>query len=88
MEPPPLVQQVLDRGKKGAADYLKNCHSPELLYEVLDRILSHEIFINDEESIDWIKWLMAGGKTPDEFAALGKRYSFFYALCFHMFLIL
>lgn len=72
MERPFFVQQILDRGKKGAADYLKNCGSPELLYQVLDRILSYEVIINDEESIDWIKWLMAGGKTPDEFATLGK----------------
>lgn len=72
MEPPNLVQQIMDRGKKGAADYLKNCRSSELIYEVLDQFLNPDVLINNEESIDWIKWLMAGGKTPDEFTNLGE----------------
>ncbi|XP_065200275.1 E3 ubiquitin-protein ligase Ubr3-like isoform X2 [Planococcus citri] len=75
MEPPNLVQQIMDRGKKGAADYLKNCRSPELIYEVLDQFLNPDVLINNEESIDWIKWLMAGGKTPDEFTNLVKKYN-------------
>ncbi len=65
-------QQILDKGKRGAAEYIKTCRSAEELDRLLNRILSHEISINDNESIDWIKWLMAGGETPDDFAAVGK----------------
>ena len=72
MDPTISVQQIMDRGKKGAADYLKNCRSPELIYKVIDQFLNPDVLINNEESIDWIKWLMAGGKTPDEFTNSGK----------------
>lgn len=62
----------MGKGKRGAAEYIKTCRSPEILNEILDRILSHEISINDSESIDWIRWLMAGGNTPENFTAIGE----------------
>lgn len=68
----PRIQQIVGKGKRGAAEYIKTCRSPEILNEILDRILSHEISINDSESIDWIRWLMAGGNTPENFTALGE----------------
>lgn len=66
------TQHIISKGKRGAAEYIKTCRSPEYLNLVLDIILSHEMSINDNESIDWIKWLMAGGETPDDFSAIGK----------------
>lgn len=71
----PRIQQIVGKGKRGAAEYIKTCRSPEILNEILDRILSHEISINDSESIDWIRWLMAGGNTPENFTALVKKYN-------------
>lgn len=68
----PRIQQIVGKGKRGAAEYIKTSRSPEILNEILDRILSHEISINDSESIDWIRWLMAGGNTPENFTAIGK----------------
>lgn len=68
----PNIQPIVDKGKRGAAEYIKNCRSPEILNQILDTILSHEVPINDRESIDWIKWLIAGGETPDDFTAIGK----------------
>jgi len=74
MECSPRIQQILDKGKRGAAEYIKNSRSPECLDLVLDRFLSHETSIDDNEAIEWIKWLIAGGETPDDFTAIGKFY--------------
>lgn len=68
----PIIQQIVDKGKRGAAEYIKTCRSPEILNHILDTILSHEVPVNDRESIEWIKWLIAGGETPDDFTAIGK----------------
>ena len=65
------VQEILDKGKRGAAEYIKTTRSPEALNLLLDQILSHEVSINDNECIEWIKWLIAGGETPDDFTAIG-----------------
>lgn len=66
-------QQIVEKGKKGAAVHLKNCQSPESLFEFLDNyVLHYEQCIKNIESTEWIKWLMAGGKTPEEFAAQGE----------------
>lgn len=47
----------------GKTDYL-NC--------VLDVILNPEKNIDNLDNIEWCKWLIAGGRTPDEFASIGK----------------
>lgn len=39
----------------------------ELLAVLLNPLKS----IEDTEVVDWIKWLIAGGKTPTEFSNLG-----------------
>lgn len=77
MEYSALVQQIVDKGKRGAAEYIKTSRSPNCLDLVLDRFLNHETPINDNESIEWIKWLIAGGETPDDFTAIGELSVFY-----------
>lgn len=42
------------------------------LDSLLDVILNPNEKIDDAETIDWCKWLIAGGRTPTDFAAIGK----------------
>lgn len=67
----------MGKGKRGAAAYISlttgrdtgGC--PPYLNELLDVLLNPSKPIDDWETIDWCKWLMAGGRTPDEFASTG-----------------
>ncbi|XP_014668803.1 PREDICTED: E3 ubiquitin-protein ligase UBR3-like [Priapulus caudatus] len=65
-------------GKRGAASYFKShCHREsglQQLNELLDTILDPTKPINDWETIDWCRWLMAGGQTPDDFAKTVRLY--------------
>lgn len=73
----PDVQVLMGKGKRGAAAYISlttgrdagGC--PPYLNELLDVLLNPSKPIDDWETIDWCKWLMAGGRTPDEFASTG-----------------
>lgn len=40
--------------------------------ELLNVLLNPLKSIEDTEAVDWIKWLIAGGKSPAEFSSLGK----------------
>ncbi|XP_076043889.1 ubr3 ubiquitin ligase [Oratosquilla oratoria] len=81
------VAQVLHKkGKMYAAKYLRDqClkqaateelhnSTPQVLPELLDLILNPELSIKSCDTIDWVKWLMAGGRTPDEFFNTVRRY--------------
>nr|XP_018904322.1 PREDICTED: E3 ubiquitin-protein ligase UBR3 isoform X2 [Bemisia tabaci] len=76
--PSPAAHVLMKKGKRGAAAYVhSDCAikgSNRLLNEVLDILLNPRKSINEWETIDWLKWLMAGGKTPDEFSNLVRRY--------------
>jgi len=72
------VQVLLGKGKRGAATYIglatgqdTGC-CPQYLNGLLDVLLNPRKSIDDWETIDWCKWLMAGGRTPDEFANIGN----------------
>lgn len=43
-----------------------------LLKLLLDDLLAPDKPIDDLETIDWCKWLIAGGRMPDDFAGIGK----------------
>lgn len=66
-------------GKRGAALYVQSeCNrttDPQALKELLHTLLNPHKPIDELETVDWIKWLIAGGKTPTEFASLGKKMS-------------
>lgn len=67
---------LLQKGKRAAASYIhadcSNNTSPKHLNDVLDNLLNPAKSIDEWETIDWCKWLMAGGRTPDEFSSTGK----------------
>ncbi|KZC09699.1 E3 ubiquitin-protein ligase UBR3, partial [Dufourea novaeangliae] len=51
-----------------------NAGGPQNLNNLLDILLNPSKAIDDWETIDWCKWLMAGGRTPDEFANTVRTY--------------
>lgn len=73
---------LLAKGKRAAAAYVHaDCstnNNPQHLNEILDNLLNPAKAIDEWETIDWCKWLMAGGRTPDEFSSTGLTFA---ALC-------
>lgn len=69
---------LMSKGKRATAAYVRaDCaakRNPEHLKEVLDNLLNPAKRIDEWETIDWCKWLMAGGRTPDEFASTVRAY--------------
>ncbi|CAL7947523.1 unnamed protein product [Xylocopa violacea] len=47
---------------------------PPSLSKLLDEVLNPSKPINDKETINWCKWLIAGGHTPEEFAKTVRMY--------------
>ena len=47
-----------------------NGQSPHM-EAMLDDLLNPEMEIYCSDNIDWIKWLIAGGKSPTEFSSIG-----------------
>ncbi|XP_043683976.1 E3 ubiquitin-protein ligase Ubr3 isoform X1 [Vespula pensylvanica] len=76
------AQVLMNKGKRGAAAYIHaECSNPTIdaagpphLNELLDILLNPSKPIDDWETIDWCKWLMAGGRTPDEYANTVRTY--------------
>ncbi|XP_046744693.1 E3 ubiquitin-protein ligase Ubr3 isoform X1 [Diprion similis] len=80
------AQVLINKGKRGAAAYIHaecsnrtnsniaSSGSPTHLNELLDILLIPSKAIDDWETIDWCKWLMAGGRTPDEFTNTVRIY--------------
>lgn len=50
--------------------------SSDSLRDFLNELLAPVKGINDPETIEWCRWLMAGGLTPEEFANEGKDFSY------------
>ena len=44
----------------------------ESLNIMLDDLLNPEKFIQDTENIEWCKWIIASGKSPNDFATQGE----------------
>lgn len=67
---------LMSKGKRATAAYIHaDCSSdrnPQHLNEVLDNVLNPTKPICDWEMIDWCKWLVAGGRTPDEYSSTGR----------------
>lgn len=77
---------LLAKGKRAAAAYVHadccNATNPQHLNEVLDNLLNPAKAIDEWETIDWCKWLMAGGRTPDEFSSTGLTFTLYDGLAF------
>lgn len=72
--PSPQAQAIMKKGKPSAAEYVhKDCCSnhPQRLNEILDYLLNPTNNINDWDTVDWCRWLVASGHTPDEFTDIG-----------------
>ena len=69
------VEYVLRKGKKYSAQVLKQeCLSkcpPKLLPQISCVMFDVRKSIADWDTIDWISWIIAGGRTPEEFAQEG-----------------
>lgn len=74
---------LMNKGKPQAAAHIRDqCSNTgsgsdgrhRHLDELLDTLLSPGKAIDEWETIDWCKWLMAGGRTPDEFSNTGNKY--------------
>lgn len=66
---------IMDKGPSDGAAFINNeCVNGRRKYldYVLDVILNPEKKIDDLDNINWCKWLIAGGRTPDDFANIGK----------------
>lgn len=70
-------QVLMKKGKRGAAAYIHaecSSGSPRHLGPMLDVLLNPSKAIDEWETIDWCRWLLAGGRTPDEFATVIRSY--------------
>ncbi|CAM1322004.1 UBR3 (predicted) [Pycnogonum litorale] len=69
---------LIRKGKRNAASYLQaECLQSEntpQLFELLSFLLDPDKPIDDWETIEWLRWLMAGGRTPDDFSTTVRRY--------------
>lgn len=78
---------LMKKGKRGAAAYIHaDCSgtaTPNHLNELLDLLLNPRKAIDEWETIDWCKWLMAGGRTPDEYSGIGECRFFFIGYVTH-----
>ncbi|KAL1380482.1 hypothetical protein pipiens_014162 [Culex pipiens pipiens] len=70
------LERLREMGKKNASARVHRelavTGQSESLGLLLDYYLSPGRTITDAESIDWCKWLIAGGRTPGEFASIGS----------------
>uniref|UniRef100_A0A0C9QRP8 E3 ubiquitin-protein ligase n=1 Tax=Fopius arisanus TaxID=64838 RepID=A0A0C9QRP8_9HYME len=72
------AQVLMNKGKRGAAAYIyAECRGTgrgKQLDDLLDLLLTPGKPIDDWETIDWCKWLMACGCSPDEFSTTVIKY--------------
>ena len=78
------AQVLIKKGKRAAATYVLSeckkcgqCQQPTLLIELLEILLDPTKDIDDFDTREWCRYLMAGGMTPDEFSSTGKTLDFF-----------
>uniref|UniRef100_A0A1B0CEC1 Uncharacterized protein n=1 Tax=Lutzomyia longipalpis TaxID=7200 RepID=A0A1B0CEC1_LUTLO len=70
------AQKIMLKGKGAAAAFINaDCTSNRGGHSVhldilLDNLLDPEKSIDNSETIEWCKWLIAGGRTPSEFSAI------------------
>jgi len=69
------LEVLLKKGKRETAAYIHaecaRSARPEHLTSLLDNLLDPLKEIDDWETTEWCRWLMAGGRTPDEFSSTG-----------------
>lgn len=71
----PEMTALLKRSKRSVAvqiksECLRQTDSQKLL-DLLDHLLNPEKPIDEYETLDWLRWLISGGSTFEEFARAG-----------------
>lgn len=77
-----IIERILQLGPQNGSAFIKaECmrDSFEHLDTIIEYILNPNKKIDDPETIEWCKWLIAGGRTFSEYATIGKHFSFFYS---------
>uniref|UniRef100_A0A182N8H3 E3 ubiquitin-protein ligase n=1 Tax=Anopheles dirus TaxID=7168 RepID=A0A182N8H3_9DIPT len=73
---PLSVARLKEKGKKLASAHIHRelavNGTSDSLNRLLDDLLSPETPISNGDNIEWCRWLVAGGRTPAEFASIGK----------------
>lgn len=70
------AQVLMKRGKRTLATQIKvECcrQNGQQLKELLDFLLAPSRQIDDFDTLDWCRWLIAGGHTFDEFSKTGVK---------------
>lgn len=75
MDPVNTAKAIKETGKKTAAaqihaELVTKGYSNDLQI-LIDDILDLDKLIDDTDNIDWCRWLIAGGISPNEFTATG-----------------
>ncbi|XP_060847929.1 uncharacterized protein LOC132927424 isoform X2 [Rhopalosiphum padi] len=71
-----IQQQQQDDGSGDAAAADSALTRCKLLDDMLDVLLNPYDAIGEWNNLDWLRWLMAGGKTLDEFSSAVKVYDY------------
>lgn len=71
------LRSLKSQGKKATASLIQqelssNGYS-ETLDLMLDDLLTPEKNIADNDNIEWCKWIIASGKSPNDFSLQGKK---------------
>jgi hypothetical protein len=79
------AQALMKRGKRPLATYFKaECCRPsgvQQLQDLLDFLLDKSNPIDDSERLDWLRGIIAGGATFDEFTRTGVLFFHFGLVC-------
>lgn len=82
-----FIGELLKKGKRFAVSYIvadcqldKEPESAILLHHVAEYLLNPTEKINKTDVIEWIKWLLAAGKNPDEFSKEGNHSPFIFKI--------
>jgi E3 ubiquitin-protein ligase UBR3 len=72
------VEVLFKKGKRTSAAFIQSeCITRNSDHKMLSQICSHLFDVNkkisDWDTIDWIKWIISGGKTPEEFSQDGNH---------------
>ncbi|GIY07185.1 e3 ubiquitin-protein ligase ubr3 [Caerostris darwini] len=72
------AEVLIKKGKRATAAYIQGvCSSQsntDVTNEVFDSILNPLAPINSWNGIDWCRWLLAGGKAPEDYTQTVRRY--------------
>lgn len=76
------LKSLKQQGKKATASVIHqelsaNGHS-ETLNIMLDDLLSPDKLITDTDNIEWCKWIIASGKSPNDFSTQGEFIDLFF----------